>query len=116
MGNARPLFMSFKEENMAKKYILSVCGTGGVTSSMITQKVQELAAQHKIEVDVTNSNAFSVKSKLESRKYDLIITSTRIKSPDDSVPVVNCMAFLTGVNEDATAEKILSILREERSF
>jgi len=98
---------------MTKKYILSVCGTGGVTSSMITQKVQELAAQHKIDVDITNTNVFSVQSKLESRKYDLIITSTRMESPNDSVPLVNCMAFLTGVNEAATFEKILSILRKE---
>lgn len=98
---------------MEKKYILSVCGTGGVTSGVITQKVQELLKANNIDADFTNTNAFSVHSRMENQKYDLIITSTRMKSPDESIPLVNCVAFLTGVNEEAVKQKILEILQTE---
>jgi len=98
---------------MAKKYILSVCGTGGVTSSVITQKVNALAAEHGIEVDITNARAFSLQSKLEAKKYDLIITSTRLKAPDEDIPLINCMAYLTGVGEAAVSQKILEVLQKD---
>ncbi len=98
---------------MAKKFILSVCGTGGVTSSVITQKVNALAAEHGIDVDITNANAFAMQSKLDARKYDLIITSTRLKSPDENIPMINCMAYLTGVGEEAVSQKVLEVLQKD---
>lgn len=42
---------------------------------------------------------------------DLVVTTMRIK-PDFDVPYVNGMAFLTGINKEATEEKILSYLKD----
>ncbi|REG10501.1 PTS sugar transporter subunit IIB [Pelolinea submarina] len=98
---------------MAKKRVLSVCGTGGVTSSVITRRVKEIAEENAIDVEITNSNAFSIKSHLDSEKYDLIVSSSRVKSPDENIPVINCMSFLTGVNEEATIGKILEVLKQD---
>ncbi len=95
---------------MVKKKILSVCGTGGVTSSVITRRVREIAEKNNIEVDITNTNAFGIKSHLEAQKFDLIVSSTRVKSPDENIPVVNCMAFLVGDNEEEVIRKILEVL------
>jgi len=46
---------------------------------------------------------------LSSGKFDLIVTSTRFTAPDDT-PVVNCMSYLTGINEEATDQKIVDAL------
>ncbi len=98
---------------MKNKKVLSVCGTGGVTSSVVTRRVKEIAEENNIEVDITNSNAFSIKSHLDSEKYDLIVSATRVKSPDENVPVVNCMSFLIGENEEETIKKILDVLLKD---
>ena len=97
---------------MEKKKVLSICGTGGVTSSVITQKVEQIAKDNGIEVDVTNARALDLQGQLSTHKFDLIVTSTRIKPPNDEVPVVNCMAFLTGVNEETAIKKILEVLKK----
>lgn len=96
-----------------KKKILSVCGTGGVTSGVITKRVYEIAEANGIEVDIINSNAFDMKSQLDSHNFDMIITSTRLKKSSQEIPVVDCMAFLIGVNEEAAEKKILDILKNE---
>ncbi len=98
---------------MVKKKVLSVCGTGGVTSGVISKKVKEIAEKNKIDVDITNSNALGVQAQLKSQKYDLIVSSTRIKPPDNNVPIVNCMSFLIGENEEETIQKILEVLTKE---
>ncbi len=98
---------------MTKKRILSVCGTGGVTSSVVTRRVKEVAEKNSIDIEIINSNAFSIKSHLDAQKFDLIVSSTKIKSPDENIPVVNCMAFLTGINEEVTIKKILNVLNQD---
>lgn len=97
---------------MTKKKILSVCGTGGVTSGVIAKRVNEIANSEGIEVDIVNSNVFGMKSQLATHKFDLIITSTRIKEVSEGVPVINCMAFLIGQNEESVIEKILEVLKK----
>ena len=42
---------------------------------------------------------------------DLVVTTMRI-TPTFDTPYVNGMAFLTGINREATEEKILSILED----
>ena len=43
---------------------------------------------------------------------DLVVTTMRIK-PDFSTPYVNGMAFLTGINQEATEKKILDVLTKK---
>ena len=94
---------------MVKKRVLSVCGTGGVTSSVIASKVGELAKKNGIDIELTSSQVKGVNTVLSSGKFDLIVTSTRFTAPDDT-PVVNCMSYLTGINEEATDQKIVDVL------
>ncbi len=96
---------------MVKKRVLSVCGTGGVTSSVIASKVKEIAAKNGIDIELLSSQVKDVNMMLGSDNIDLIVTSTRISVSKD-VPVVNCMAYLTGINEEGTDQKILDILKK----
>lgn len=93
---------------MAKKYVLSVCGTGGVTSGVVAEKIRDICKRHGIDVEVQTAKALEVQSRIESSHYDLIASATRVK--ETTVPVVNCMSFLSGVGEDELEKKIVSML------
>jgi PTS system galactitol-specific IIB component len=97
---------------MTKKRILAVCGTGGVTSSVMADKVRVIARASGVDVEVVNAKAFEVKSQLEGSRFDLIVAATRIKDPGD-VPVVNVMSFLTGVGEEETTAQITELLTKD---
>lgn len=94
-----------------RKRILSVCGTGGVTSSVIALKMKEIAQQNDLDVEIANCKVFEVKSKVANWKPDLIVASTRV--PDVGVPVVKGFAFLSGVGEEEAKAQILDILRQD---
>ena len=97
---------------MAKKRILAVCGTGGVTSSVMASKVREIAQEAGVEVEVVNAKVFEVRSQLSGGKFDIIVAATRVTDPGD-VPVVNVMSFLTGVGEEKTVTEIVELLKKE---
>jgi PTS system galactitol-specific IIB component len=94
---------------MAKKRVLAVCGTGGVTSSVMADKVREIAKANGVEVEIVNAKVFEVKAQLASGEFDLIVAATRVSNPGD-VPVVNAMSFLTGVGEEKTVAEIGEML------
>ena len=94
-----------------KKRVLSICGTGGVTSSVIASKMREIAQKHNIDVEIANCKVFEVKSKVQTWKPNLIIASTRV--PDVGVPVVKGFAFLSGIGEEEAEAQILDILRSD---
>ena len=94
---------------MAKKYVLSVCGTGGVTSGVVADKIREICKRQGIDVEVQTAKALEVQSHIETAHYDLIASATRVKQT--TVPVVNCMAFLSGVGEDEVEKNIVELLK-----
>jgi PTS system galactitol-specific IIB component len=94
---------------MAKKMVLSVCGTGGVTSGVVADKIREICARHNIDVEVQTGKALEVQSRIDAAHYDLIASATRVK--ETTVPVINCMAFLSGVGEEALEQKIVDLLK-----
>jgi len=91
-----------------KKYVLSVCGTGGVTSGVVADKIRDICKNNNIDVEVTTGKALEISSKLSSQHFDLIASATRVK--ETTVPVINCMAFLSGVGEEALEKKIIEAL------
>jgi PTS system galactitol-specific IIB component len=94
---------------MAKKYVLSVCGTGGVTSGVVADKIREICRKAGIDVEVQTGKALEVQSRISTSHYDLIASATRVK--ETTVPVVNCMAFLSGVGEEELSQKIVEMLK-----
>ena len=97
---------------MAKKRVLAVCGTGGVTSSVMASKVKEIAKGINVEVEVVNAKVFEVRSQLASGDIDFIVAATRVMDPG-GVPVVNVMSFLTGVGEEKSVAEIVKLLKEK---
>ncbi|MCG8485173.1 MAG: PTS sugar transporter subunit IIB [Clostridia bacterium] len=93
---------------MAKK-ILIACGTGICTSTMATKKLmagleRKGKENHVITVQCKVSELAS-----KANDYDLIISTTQVPS-GIKVPVVQGVAFLTGVGVDKVVDEIIEIL------
>lgn len=91
------------------KKIIVACGGAIATSTVAADAIRELCKNNGIQADVVQMRVIEIANNLDG--VDLVVTTMRIK-PDFDVPYVNGMAFLTGINKDATEEKILSYLKD----
>lgn len=91
------------------KKVIVACGGAIATSTVAANAIRELCKENGIDVDILQIRMSEIESSLDG--VDLIVTTMRIKKDFGNVPYVNGMAFLTGINKEATEEKILSYLR-----
>ncbi len=94
---------------MKKVRLLTLCGTGGVTSSMVATKAKTIIEKEGYEVITNTAKVIEACSCYESFKPDIVIAST--KASIDGVNVINGMPFLTGVGVEKVKEEILSELQ-----
>lgn len=95
---------------MRKKTFIVACNAGVATSQTVASKVQRLLNSKKI--DNVSVEAVDVKSlDMYLKNADAYIC---IIAPDQefSIPVINGMAFLTGVNEAEELNKLVEIARK----
>jgi len=90
--------------------ILAVCGSGVVSSSMITTHVKEILGQYGIKVDAFGLMPQMVKSYVDRGDVDLIVSTTKIPGEID-VPIINAVALLSGIGEDEFTEELVSAAR-----
>lgn len=91
---------------MAKK-VLVICGTGIATSTVVAIKIREFCATRNIAVEVSQGKVMDIVRGVEG--YDLIVATTPIPSKI-AIPVIQGLPFLTGINVEATLEKIAQAL------
>lgn len=91
------------------KKIIVACGGAIATSTVAADAIRELCEKNNIPAEVTQMRVIEIGNNLDN--VDLVVTTMRIKV-DFDVPYVNGMAFLTGINREATEEKILSYLKD----
>lgn len=95
---------------MGKKLrFLIVCGTGIATSTVVSRKIEEKFKEKGIEVETRQCKASEVQFNLEG--VDIIVTTTPINA-NVNVPVVQTLAFLTGIGIDAAMDQISRKLKE----
>ena len=75
------------------KRILVACGNGIATST----------------VSVTQCKLLEVESKADD--FDLLVTTGKFTGGNVNIPVVGAISLLTGINEDATLNELLSYLK-----
>lgn len=91
--------------------IISVCGSGTVTSSMIAGKVKDLLEDNGYTAKTIEANPGGVDSLIDSGSYDLIVhTSPLIRKYD--IPTIDAVGFLTGLGEDEFVEQLLATVRQ----
>lgn len=91
------------------KRVLVACGNGIATSTVVATKIREKCEENNISVMVSQCKLLEVETKADD--YDLLVTTGKFTGGKVNIPVVGAIALLTGINEDATIEEILSHLK-----
>ncbi|QIQ21980.1 PTS sugar transporter subunit IIB [Zophobihabitans entericus] len=85
--------------------IISVCGSGTVTSSMIAGKVKDMLEEHGYKAKTVEVNPGGVDQQLSSGKWDLIVHTSPLKGKYD-LPCINAVGLLTGMDEEGFIEAL----------
>jgi PTS system galactitol-specific IIB component len=89
------------------KRILVACGTAIATSTVVAIAIEEALKARGIDVITRQCKAAEVKSLVSG--YDLVVTTTPVPK-DLGVPVIQTLAFLTGIGKEAAIEDIVKAL------
>jgi len=91
------------------KRILVACGTAIATSTVVARALEEALKERGINVTTRQCKAAEVRSLASDA--DLIVSTTPIPS-DLGVPVIQTLAFLTGIGKEEVIEQIVKILED----
>ncbi len=92
-----------------KKNILVACGTAIATSTVVAKAIEEALYDRDISVNIRQCKASEVPSLAQDA--DLIVTTTPV-SVDKDIPVIQTLAFLTGIGKEDVIEQIVEILKD----
>jgi PTS system galactitol-specific IIB component len=94
-----------------KKNILLVCGTGIATSTVVGEKIKEIAKENGFDVNINQVKVTEAKSHIEDNQVDLLIATTQLPFKVE-VPYVKGLPFISGVGEEETIENVIKILKD----
>lgn len=98
---------------MKKVKILTVCGSGIVTSSMIANKLTEMLEEQGFDVSAMEANPSELATYLARDKYDFVAYASPINEEDlNGTPALPAISLITGIGEDEFLEKALEILNK----
>ncbi|MBN2044557.1 MAG: PTS sugar transporter subunit IIB [Anaerolineales bacterium] len=92
---------------MAKTVIVS-CGTAIATSTVAAKAIEEACKAAGIDVVTKQCKAAEIKNFVDGA--DLIVTTSQVRF-DPGIPVINGLAFLTGIGKDKVIEEIIATLK-----
>ena len=92
-----------------QKRILVACGTAIATSTVVAKAIEAEMEKRNIPVRITQCKASEVPFK--AKDADLIVTTTPV-AKDHGVPVIQTLAFLTGIGKEAVLEQIVAKLKD----
>ncbi len=92
------------------KRILVACGTAIATSTVVAKAIEEGMAARGIQVVTRQCKAAEVPSL--AKDFDLVVTTTPVPQ-NIGVPVIQTLAFLTGIGKEDVLNQIAEILTKE---
>lgn len=89
--------------------VLSVCGSGTVSSAMLSSKLEDVLAEHGYDMESTEVAPGGLALAVANGGYDLIAYTSPV---DDiyGIPVLNATGFLVGINEEEFVEELLAVV------
>ncbi|UFJ39866.1 PTS sugar transporter subunit IIB [Brevibacillus humidisoli] len=91
--------------------VLTVCGSGTVSSTMVAEKLKEALAEKGYKITTTEVKPQQVESYAEMGSYDFIAYTTPV--PENlSIPAINAVGFLTGFDEEGFLEEVLKVIEQ----
>jgi PTS system galactitol-specific IIB component len=94
---------------VGKKTILVACGTAIATSTVVAKAIEEALEDRGMSVNIRQCKAAEVPSLADDA--DLIVTTTPV-SVDRDIPVIQTLAFLTGIGREEVIEQIVEKLKD----
>lgn len=91
------------------KKVIVACGGAVATSTVAANAIKDLCKENGIKVEILQMRMSEIESSCDG--VDLIVTTAKMKKEFGGIPYLNGMPFLTGVNREATEEKILGYLK-----
>ena len=89
--------------------VLIACGSGIATSTVAQEKVKEILRDAKIPAKITKGTVGQLPVLQDG--VDVIMLTTRYGKPLNK-PVIQVFGLISGINEDALAEEIISTCRD----
>ncbi|GGP10344.1 PTS sugar transporter subunit IIB [Oceanobacillus neutriphilus] len=90
------------------KNVIVACGSGVATSQTVASKVKRILDENKIKANVEAVDIKSLDSYIKSADVYISITKG---SKEYDIPMLNGIAFLTGVGMQEETEKLIQILK-----
>jgi PTS system galactitol-specific IIB component len=90
------------------KVVLVACGTAIATSTVVAKAIEEACKQAGIRVSTRQCKAAEVMSMIHGA--DLVVTTTPLPK-NLGVPVIQGLAFLTGIGKDQVLKQIIETLK-----
>jgi PTS system galactitol-specific IIB component len=90
------------------KRILVSCGTAIATSTVVAKAIEEAMQERGIKVVTRQCKASEIRGL--AAYADLIVTTTPVPA-DLGVPVIQTLAFLTGIGKEDVLNQITDILQ-----
>lgn len=91
--------------------IITVCGSGTVSSSMIAEKLKDTLGDQGYKVETAEVNPGGIDFAVQGGKYDLIAYTSPIQG-DYGIPAINAVGFLTGFDEESFIEQVLEVIEK----
>lgn len=89
--------------------ILSVCGSGTVSSAMLSSKLADVLEEKGYDMDATEVSPGGVAMSVQSGGFDLIAYTSPVEDIY-GIPVLNATGFLVGINEEEFVEELLDVV------
>ena len=90
------------------KVVLVACGTAIATSTVVAKGIEEAMRERGLKVTTRQCKATEIRSRLSG--VDLVVSTTPV--PDDlGIPVIQTLAFLTGIGKEDVLNQIEQALR-----
>lgn len=91
--------------------ILSVCGSGTVTSSMVAAKLKEKLGDRGYSVSTTEARPTEALNLAQSGRFDIITNTSPLPDGDYGIPAVNAFACITGIGEEEFFDQVVEALK-----
>jgi PTS system galactitol-specific IIB component len=92
--------------------IISVCGSGTVSSSMVSSKIEAALEKEGIKLKAVEVNNGQIANTLATDNFDAICYASPITGTFD-IPVVNAIGLLTGIGEEEILEEIVELAKNK---
>jgi PTS system galactitol-specific IIB component len=92
-----------------QKVVLVACGTAIATSTVVAKGIEETMRDRGMNVITRQCRASEIRSRLSG--VDLVVSTTPVPS-DLGVPVIQTLAFLTGIGKEDVLNQIEQALKD----